>query len=107
LVGILVGLGVLVEVVCDQGVQRGQPLHALGQAPTRQSAAGLVDELDVVMGLGLVVPEEQHRAQTSSGSAPAASDPGGENCGDLMDQCSRNAIPPAIRSSSPTGEGTV
>jgi hypothetical protein len=35
------------------------------------------------------------------------SDPGGEDRGDLMDQCSRHAIPPAIRSSSPTGGGTV
>jgi MFS family permease len=69
--------------------------------------AGLVDELDVVMGLGPVISKEQHREQTSSGWAPAASDPGGEDRGDLMDQCSRHAIPPAIRFSSPTGGGTV
>jgi hypothetical protein len=33
--------------------------------------------------------------------------PGGEDRGYLMDQCLRHAIPPAIRSSSLTGGGTV
>jgi hypothetical protein len=57
----LVGLGVLLEMVGDQRVQRGQPLHTLGQPPSGQSPAGLVDELDVVMGLGPVVSQVQHR----------------------------------------------
>ena len=57
----LVGLGVLIEMVGDQGVQRGQPRHTLGQPPTGQPPAGLVEQLHVVMGLGPVVSQEQHR----------------------------------------------
>jgi hypothetical protein len=50
-------------------MQRRQPLHALGQSPAGQPAAALVDELDVVMGLGPVIPDEQHRQWPPSGSA--------------------------------------
>jgi hypothetical protein len=39
------------------------------QAAAGQPVAVLVDELDVVMGLGPVIPDEQHSAAPSSGPA--------------------------------------
>jgi len=62
-------LGILLEVLGDQGMQRSQPVDSLRQPTPGQPAAVLVDELDVVMGLGPVISDEQHRASASSGPA--------------------------------------
>lgn len=55
------------------------PLVIVGLPPvtSRQAAAGqpvavLVDELDVVMGLGPVIPDEQHRQRPSPVRHPPA-----------------------------------
>ena len=66
----------------------------------------IVDEFDVVMGLGPVISDEQHPSGLLRFGVTNPN-PGGEDRGDLMDQCSRHAIPPAIRPSSLTGGGTV
>ena len=56
---------VVAEMVGDQRVQRGDPGHALGQpAPDQPPPAGVLD-LDVVMGLGPVITDEQHRDDSS------------------------------------------
>jgi len=47
-------------VIGDQGVQRRNALHTLGQPAPHQHPASRVDQLDVVMGLGPVIPDEQH-----------------------------------------------
>jgi hypothetical protein len=75
-------------MIGDQGVQRRQPVDPLGEPAAGQPPPVLVDDLDVVMGLGLVIPDEQHSGAASSGSASTCPNPGGEDRGDLMDQCS-------------------
>jgi len=47
-------------VLPDQLVQRRDAGHALRQPAPRQPAARLILDLDVVMGLRPVVPDEQH-----------------------------------------------
>jgi hypothetical protein len=47
-------------VVGDQRMQRRHPLDALGQPPLGQPPPVLVEDLDVVMGLGPVISDEQH-----------------------------------------------
>ena len=44
----------------DQRVQPGDPVQAFGQPRPGQPTPVLVDELDVVVVLGPVVPDEQH-----------------------------------------------
>jgi len=44
----------------DQRMQSGQPLQPLRKPSAGQPATALVDELDIVMILGPVVPDEQH-----------------------------------------------
>ncbi len=56
-----VGLLVLAEVASDQAVQLGQPIDSLHQpAPDQYPTLGVLD-LNVVMGLSPIVPDEQHR----------------------------------------------
>jgi hypothetical protein len=43
----------------DQRVQPGDPLDPLTQPRLGQPTPSFVDELDVVMGLGPIVPNEQ------------------------------------------------
>jgi hypothetical protein len=62
----LLGLGVLGQVIGDQGMQPGQPVDPLGQPPAGQPTTVLIDDLDVVMGLGPVVPDKQHRISLRS-----------------------------------------
>ena len=54
------GIVIIAESVCDQGVQGLDPGDALGQVPARQHLPVLVHDLDIVMGLGPVIPNEQH-----------------------------------------------
>ena len=70
----------------DQLVQRGDPGQPLRQPTARQHPARFVLDLDVMMGLGPVVTDEQHRASRSRmiNKARAAE----KTCYDLMDQCS-------------------
>ena len=56
----LVGLVVLTEVVSDQRVQFGQPVDPLHQPAPDHLTLGVLD-LDVVMALRPVVPNEQHQ----------------------------------------------
>ena len=47
-------------MITDQAVQCGQPFDTLGQAAPHQQPALLVFDLDVVMGLGPVIAQQQH-----------------------------------------------
>ena len=61
----LVRLARRVQMLRDQLMQRGDPGQPLRQPPPRQHPAGIVLDLDVVMGLSPVVADEQHRASSS------------------------------------------
>jgi hypothetical protein len=55
----LPGLGQILgvtQLIRDQRVQPGQALHSLEQPPANQSPTLLIDDLDVVMALGPVIP---------------------------------------------------
>jgi hypothetical protein len=56
----LLGFGVFLEVVGDQRMQYGQSFDPLGQPAFGQPPPGVVLDLDVVMGLGSVIADEQH-----------------------------------------------
>jgi hypothetical protein len=92
-------------MVGDQRVQRRDPLHPFREAAPHQPPPLIVLQFDVVMGLRPVVAEEQHPVLLALELLPVASLE--ETSGDLMDQCSRHDIPPAITTSSPTGRGTI
>jgi hypothetical protein len=47
-------------MLADQRMQPGQPVQPLRKPSPSQPAAGLVNEFDIVMVLGPVVPDEQH-----------------------------------------------
>src|SRR4051812_6328185 len=57
------------------------------------------------MGLGPVIPDEQHRATALLQIGITAPNPGGEDRGDLMDQCSRGTTShrPSAPPRSPAG----
>jgi hypothetical protein len=48
-------------MVPDQRVQRGQTRHTVEKATPDQDPALVVLDLDVVMGLGPVIPDEQRQ----------------------------------------------
>jgi hypothetical protein len=48
------------QVLGDQRMQAGQPIQPFPKSGPSQPAAGVVDQLDIVMILGPVVPDEQH-----------------------------------------------
>jgi len=50
----------ITEMISDQRVQPGDPDDPLRQPATGQPSTGLVHDLDVVMGLGPVITDEQH-----------------------------------------------
>jgi hypothetical protein len=70
----------------DQGVQGGDPVEPLGQAPACQHAALIVDDLDVVVVFGPVIPNEQHCF--SFPLRPVLVSSTEEAAGDLMVECS-------------------
>ena len=83
-------------MLSDQLVQRRDPGQPLRQPPPGQHPAGLVFDLDVVMGLGPVITDEQHpRLLAHVDQQPRATE---KTCYDLMDQCS-----PARHPTSTTG----
>ena len=80
-----------------------QPLRhsAAGQHP-----AGLVFDLDVMVGLSPIVPNEQHRAPSLAyliNKARTAE----RACYDLMDQCSPARHPTSTTAPSPNRRGTI
>src|SRR5438552_2666157 len=77
-----------------EGVQLADALQSLRYPPLGQHRAGLVDDTDVVVGLGPVVPDVDRLLSFSPLDLP--NEPK-ESSGALMDQCSRHAIPPAVR----------
>jgi hypothetical protein len=76
----LPGLGILRHVGRDQPMQPGDPLDPLTQPRLGQPTPSFVDQLDVVMVLGPIVPDEQqlrtscqhrHHLRQHAGAAPA------------------------------------
>ncbi len=74
----LVRLGALGQMVTDQAVQHRQPRYPLRKPAPHQQPALIILDLDVVMGLGPVIADEQHlltspaseRAPTSRSRRP-------------------------------------
>jgi hypothetical protein len=98
-------------MVRDHFVQSAQPCDPLGQACPGEPTTALGDHLHIVMGLGPVIPDEQHPNHLQVAADTPCSSPEKLD-GDLMDQCStstrsagiqRHDIPPAITNSSLTG----
>jgi hypothetical protein len=56
-----ISLGPIAEAISDQGVQLGYPLDSLRQPTPGTSPTLLIDDLDVVVALRPVVPDEDHR----------------------------------------------
>jgi hypothetical protein len=52
----------------DQGVQGGDAVESLGQAPVGQPVALIIDDLDVVVVFGPVISYEQHQRSSHSKS---------------------------------------
>ena len=79
---------VIAECLTGHGVQPGHPGHAFGQPGLRQPTARGVHQLDVVMILGPVVPNEQSQrcSRLAIRTVPAAC---GRTISALMTQCSR------------------
>jgi len=55
----LLRLGTLLQVITDQGVQDGQTGHPLRKSTPDLNPALVIFDLDVVMGLGPVITDEQ------------------------------------------------
>jgi hypothetical protein len=83
-------------VLCQQRVQLRDSRQALRQPPFRKPRTLLIKHADVVVALSPVIPDEDHRSSPQLVDHPSESE---KNLSDLMDQCSRHDIPPAIRSS--------
>ena len=66
--GTVSGFVVVTEMISDQRVQPRDPGDPLRQPATNQPAPGLVDDLDVVMGLSPVITDEQHPDRSPSHS---------------------------------------
>ena len=56
---------VVAEVIGDQRVQGRDPRDAFRQPPTGQPSAVVILKFDVVVGLGPIVTDEQHRDMSS------------------------------------------
>jgi hypothetical protein len=91
-------------------VQRSDARHPLGQPSADQPAAELVLNLDVVMSLSPVVPDEQHQQRSLALDRSPSSR--GKDRVALMDQCSDQLLvgTPSHQSSSPSRQsagGTI
>jgi hypothetical protein len=84
-------------MLSNQPMQSRDPGHPIGQPPPDQHRPGVVLDLNVVMGLSPVIADKQHPTLLAL-THPEASE---KTCYDLMDQCSRHDIPPALPASSP------
>jgi hypothetical protein len=83
------------RVLSQQRMQLPDTGKPLRHAPLRQPLALLIKHADVVVGLSPVIPDKDHRSSPQLVDHPSESE---KNLSDLMDQCSRHDIPPAIRS---------
>src|SRR6266496_3250653 len=59
------------QVLGQQRVQTRDPGHTLRQPATGQPPTGLILHLDIVMGLGPVITNEQHPASSTIGTPDA------------------------------------
>ncbi len=90
----------------QQRVQLPDPGDALGQLAAGQSPARLVLDFQIVMGLGLVVPDEE-QPPSSSTSTGIDSLSRRRSHSDLMDQCSDGTTAHQLFDLLTTHPGTI
>lgn len=84
-------LGRILGVLGHYGVQATDAFGPVRHSPLGQDPALLIQHTHVVVRLGPIDPNEDHDSSFPWPLSPE------EVRGDLMDQCSKHAIPPAVR----------
>src|SRR3954468_17670167 len=97
----LVGTGVGIKMLTQERMQAGHPSHTLREPRLGQPVTRLILDLDVVVILGPVVPDEQHNGLRSLNITDGASAACGRTTSGLMNKCSRHCrgghdIPSAV-----------
>jgi hypothetical protein len=98
-------LGRVVDEVGDELVEPGHPFNAFREPGPFKPLPLVIFDMDVVMGLRPVVPDE-HLPHSHLLIAFESLEPEGTSSSPML-QCSRHVIPPAIQISSPTGRRTI